>query len=197
MEPAIPLPDMGHRWLERAKSRFLSDPATVLVLEHSGVVTGADVPVMVAKAEDHSRHMADPIPVRKRMMQVLVEAVDNLNRHGLGLLADATFALLVQDRHGYRLATGNAVPWATAMVLSKRVEILNMMAQEDLKEQYLKLLTFSGHSANGGAGLGLFTLARKGKLPLVASFDPVGPFTSYFTLEMRIGGGTADLQGAA
>lgn len=188
MEPVIPLPDLGHRWLEWTRMRFLTDPGAVLVFEHSGLVTGDHVPALMAQAEDHSRSRADPMPLRKRMLQVLVEAVDNLNRHGLGLLGEATFALLVHDRHGYRLATGNAVPCATAMVLSKRVEILNLMAREDIKEQYMKLLTHSGHSANGGAGLGLFTLARKGNLPMVASFDPMGPFTSYFTLELRISG---------
>lgn len=186
MEPALPLPEMGQRWLEQARARMLTDPCAVVVIEHSGVVTGENLTSMVAKAEQHSLVMDDPTSIRKRMMQVLVEAVDNLNRHGLGLLGEATFALLVRDRLGYCLTTGNAVPHALAMVLSKRVEILNMMAQEDLKEHYLKLLSVPGRSANGGAGLGLFTLARKGRLPIMASFDSVGPFTSYFTLEVRI-----------
>ncbi|MBZ0205517.1 MAG: DUF6272 family protein [Flavobacteriales bacterium] len=192
MDHAIPLPEMGHRWLDRTRSRFLADPSAILIFEHSGSVHPETVPEFLELAEQHSHAHGDPVLVRKRLMHVLVEAVDNLSRHALGILNDASFALLVRDRSGYRLATGNAVPYATGMLLSHRVEVLNLMGQEDLKEHYLKVLAGNARSSNGGAGLGLLTLARKSAGPLVTSSDPLGPFTSYFTFEMRVGGKNED-----
>ena len=44
-----------------------------------------------------------------------------------------------------------------------------------------------GRSSNGGAGLGLLTMARKSAPPLVVLSDLLGPFTSYFTIEVRVG----------
>ncbi len=197
MEHAIPLPEMGPRWLDKTKTRFLADPSAALILEHSGVVRPDAVSGMLEQAEVHSYANGDPVVLRKRLMHVLVEAVDNLSRHALGILGDASFALLVRDSAGYRMATGNAVPFATGMLLAHRVEILNMMAREDLKEHYMKLLAGDARSSNGGAGLGLLTLARKSAGPLLASSDTLGPFTSYFTLEMRVGReGDAFAQGA-
>ena len=187
MTYTIPLPEMGQRWLDKTKSSFLTDPSAMLVLQHSGAVCPSKVPDMLELAEAQSHANGDPVLVRKRLMHVLVEAVDNLSRHALGILNDASFALLVRDSAGYRLATGNAVPFATGMLLAHRVEILNLMAREDLKEHYMKLLAGDARSANGGAGLGLLTLARKSASPLVATSDTLGPFTSYFTLEIRVG----------
>lgn len=187
MKYAVPLPYMGQRWLSKTKSKFLADPSAMLVLEHSGAIDPQEVPSMLELAEAHCHANGDPLLLRKRLMHVLVEAVDNLSRHALGVLNEASFALLVRDRSGYRMATGNAVPFATGMLLAHRVEILNLMAREDLKEHYMKLLAGEARSSNGGAGLGLLTLARKTAGPLVASSDTLGPFTSYFTLEMRVG----------
>lgn len=186
MELVIPLPD-GHRWLDRVKERYLADPSYEVVLEHRGLVDEKDVLRMVALAEGHSRERMDPGPVTKRLLNVLVEAMDNLNRHGMKILGDATFALLVRGPEGYRLATGNAVPCAVGAVLSERVSILNMMGPEDLKAHHLKLLSGRAWTAKGGAGLGLLTLARKCASPLTMACDRLGPFTSYFTLEMHVG----------
>lgn len=186
MELAIPLPD-GHRWLDRVKARYLTDPACEVIMEHRGIVDEADVVRLVALAEDHSRSHKDPGAVTKRLLNVLLEAIDNLNRHGMRIMSDATFALLVRDATGYRLATGNAVPCAVGAVLAERVSILNMMGPDDLKAHHLKLLSGQAWTARGGAGLGLLKLARKSATPLEMACDRLGPFTSFFTLELRIG----------
>ena len=186
--PNISFSETGLRSLARIRSRYMAEPLSVLVFEHLGAVGSDDIPRMLALAEDHSQSLNDPVPVTKRLMNVLVEAVDNLNRHCSGRLGDATFALLVRDRFGYRLATGNVVPCVTGAMLSERGTILNMMGKEDLKAHYMKILTGAARSSNGGAGLGLLTLARKGQPPLVMSCDRLSPFTSYFTLEVRVGG---------
>ncbi len=187
MNLAIPLPEMSHRWLDRAKARLQADPAAVPLFEHSGRVDPDIITDMVTRVEAFSRTHGDPVPLRKRLLMVMLEAMDNVSRHSLSLMDEATFALLVRDREGYRLATGNAVPHATATLLAHRVDILNSMDRDDLKEHYLRLLACGGRSSNGGAGLGLLTMARKSAPPLVVLSDLLGPFTSYFTIEVRVG----------
>lgn len=190
MEYAIPLPEMSHHWLDRAKSRFLVEPSDRLVFEHSGAVHTDLITNMLGVVEAHSHACGDPAILRKRLIHVLVEAVDNMHRHGLGILADASFALLVRNREGYRFTSGNVVPFATAMLLSRRVEILNAMEADDLKEHYLKLLANGSRSSNGGAGLGLLTLARKSMRPIITTSDTLGPFTSFFSFELHVCGDT-------
>lgn len=144
------------------------------------------VPGMLELAEAHCRLSNDPVTVRKRMVRVLLEAADNICRHANGMLGGSSFVLLVRDEAGLVLATGNVVPAASAVLLAHRLGILNSMGREDLHEHYLKLLARSDRPRNGGAGLGLLTMARKTARPIVATAEPMGPFTSYFTLEMRV-----------
>lgn len=188
MEYAIPLPDMSHRWLDRARSRLLVAPSDLLVFEHSGAVPSDLIPNMLDLVEAQSHASGDPVLLRKRLMNVLVESVDNMHRHALGILSDASFALLVRNSDGYRFITGNAVPYATAMLLSKRVELLNAMDAVDLKEHYLKLLANNSRSSNGGAGLGLLMLARKSMRPIITTSDTLGPFTSFISFELHVCG---------
>lgn len=186
IEHAVPLPEMSHHWLDRAKSRLLLEPSDMVVFEHSGAVHTDLITNMLELVEAHSHAYGDPVMLRKRLIHVLVEAVDNMHRHALGILANASFALLVRNREGYRFTTGNAVPFATAMLLSRRVEILNAMGAEDLKEHYMKLLANESRSSNGGAGLGLLTLARKSMRPIITTSDTLGPFTSFFSIELHV-----------
>ena len=190
MEHAIPLPEMSQRWLEKARSRLLVEPSDRLVFEHSGAVHADLIPNMLDRVEAHSHASGDTVMLRKRLIHILVESVDNMNRHALGILADASFALLVRNKEGYRFTTGNAVPFATAMLLSRRVEILNAMGAEDLKDHYMKLLANESRSLNGGAGLGLLTLARKSMRPIITTSDTLGPFTSFFSFELHVCGDT-------
>ena len=186
MENAIPLPEIGHRWLDLTKSRFLAVTDATVVFEHQGEVAPNLISEMLTSVERHSKDLGDPITMRKRLVHVMVESMDNMHRHAMGILGEASFALLVRDRDGYRFGTGNAMPCATATLLTHRVGILNEMDPLDLKDHYMKLLSNEARSANGGAGLGLLTLARKSTRPILTSCDTFGPFTSFFTFEMRV-----------
>lgn len=197
MDLAVPLPEMGHNWLEKAKIRFMADPEAQLVLEHTGPVQSSSIADFVELAEAHSRQQGDPVALRKRLLRVVIEAADNMSRHAMTILGESSFVLLVQDRAGYQVATGNAVPAATAVLLSHRLGMLNVMELDDLKEHYLKLLSSNTRSSNGGAGLGLMTLARKVVRPIRTSASPLGPFTAYFTFEMRVGPGAGQFDPVA
>ncbi len=186
MDGVIPLPEIEHRWLQEVKNRFLSDASAVVVFQHLGAVGTDDVARLMGMAEADCVARGMAIGVRKRILQVVMEAVDNLQRHKLPIMSGGSFALLVHHGRGYRLATGNAVPFAAGLVLADRISVLNMMEPQDLKEQYLKSLANNLRSRRGGAGLGLLTLARKSTIPLKGSCSPLGPFTTYFMLEAAV-----------
>lgn len=192
MEHADPTPEGGRHWLESARLQMFGDPASVVVLEHAGAVLPEHISAVLGVVEGYSRLAGDHVSLRKRLIHVLVEAMDNLSRHGMSMHGDVSFVLVVRASDGYRVATGNAVPAATAVLLSHRMDILNSMPPEDLREHYLKLLANNNRSANGGAGLGLLTLARKCVLPIKTCSETMDQFTSFFTFEMKVGGLMAD-----
>ena len=95
-------------------------------------------------------------------------------------------ALLVDAADGYRFAMGNAMPCVTATAIEHRIGLLNEMDGAELKEQYLKLLANDARSEHGGAGLGLFTMARRSDRPMVVNAAVLDPSLAYLCLELKV-----------
>jgi hypothetical protein len=188
MYTTLPVQDIGRRWLEEARTRMHADPASTVVFAHHGSIDHDLVEALVSIADASSRSVDEPLTMRKRLIKVLLEGLENIHHHALALLQDASFTILVRDARGYLFIAGNAVPVATAALLTHRVGILNEMDDADLREHYLKLFSNEARSMNGGAGLGLLTMARKCTRPIVTRSSPLGPFSAFFALELRVEG---------
>jgi Family of unknown function (DUF6272) len=141
---------------------------------------------LLSKAESASLNVADGVVMRKRLINVLVEGLENMHRHTPEAERASGFALLVDHSDGYRLLLGNALPAVSAALLVHRVEMLNEMEEVDLKEHFLKLLANDGRTERGGAGLGLITMARKSARPMRIHSIPKDERIAYFALELAV-----------
>jgi hypothetical protein len=157
-----------------------------IVFEHGGPMDHVDVERCIGLAEAFSLARQDHKGLRKRLVNVLVEALENLSKHVAEGDRVTTFARLERSVAGYRLVMGNALPIAVAAVLLNRVEILNEMDEADLKEHYLTLLKNDGRTASGGAGLGLVTLARKSGRSLKAMSYPINERQALLVMEVHV-----------
>ncbi len=157
-----------------------------VIFEHSGAVKHADVERLLCDAEAWSLAKDDPKMLRKRLVNVLMEALENLSRHVAPDCRDTVLARLTRTSDSYRLLIANAVPVASAAVLLSRVEILGNMTPEQLKEHNMMVLQSEGRTTNGGAGLGLVTMARKCNGLIVASSSPIDELSALFELYLAV-----------
>jgi len=158
-----------------------------IIFAYCGQLDRPQLEELLARAEERSLSANDPTPLRKRLYNVLVEGLENVHRHTPPELSESGFALLIREGNSYRIALGNALPLAAAMLLTHRVEILNEMDDADIREHYLKLLANEGRTERGGAGLGLLTMARKTARPMVARTLPRDQASAYVTVELSLG----------
>ena len=186
MNEPLQLSDIGQKWLDDARARARQEAEGRDVLAWSGAMDHAVVQDLLAKAENASMGAEDATAPRKRMMNVLVEGLENIVHHSLPSHQAAAFVLLVRDERGYRLSFGNAVPLAMAALITHRIGILNEMDEADLKEHYLKLLSNSARSEHGGAGLGLLTMARKSTKPINVRTARLCPEAAFLIIELRV-----------
>lgn len=177
---------MGRYWLDEARVRCFEDPLAETVFAFNGVIDHDRMAHLLDEAESAALEAGAPTPARKRLVNVLMEALENVCHHGATAQREMSFALLVRDRAGYRFELGNAVPLVTAALLTHRVNILNEMDAADLKDHYVKLLSNDNRSAHGGAGLGLLTMARKSARPLSARSLRLDEHTALFALGLRV-----------
>jgi len=172
-------------WSEPVLSPLLGEGAGV-IFDHRGAVDQETLRELLSKAESASIGAGDGVALRKRLFNVLVEGLENVHRHAQGDERSTSFAVLLDHAEGYRLLMGNALPAATAVLLAQRVEVLNQMDEADLREHFLKLLANDGRTDNGGAGLGLITMARKSARPMVAHVLRRDERSAYFALELAV-----------
>lgn len=141
---------------------------------------------LIALAEHSSLENGDATVTRKRLVSVLLEGLENLHHHPPPALRNTAMALLVDTADGYRFAMGNAMSNAMAASIEHRIDVFNDMSEADLKEHYLKLLANDARSEHGGAGLGLFTMARKSERPMVVRCSALDPAYAYLSLEIAV-----------
>ena len=130
---------------------------------------------------------------RKKAFNVLVECVQNMYNHakasgkpnasrgdGSGVL------IMIATNDSISIATGNNIGKEQAEVLKLRLEHLNELEEDNLREEYKKQLVEGKFSERGGAGLGFIDIARKSGHQLEYRFLPLDDERIFFTLNVKV-----------
>ncbi|HRD53559.1 MAG TPA: DUF6272 family protein [Flavobacteriales bacterium] len=173
-------------WSQDSRLGLGTGDAGKAVLRIVGEVGVAELEQFVQGAEARSLEAGDGVVTRKRLLNVLVEALENLRVHTSPELARTVFAELTATDEAYTLTTGNAMPSAEAAIVSQRIDVLNDMSEADLRQHFLLLLGNSGRTERGGAGLGLITIARKVTRPLRVLTHPRDETTRYLIMQASV-----------
>ena len=131
---------------------------------------------------------------KKRVFNVLVECFQNLYHHieeSAGTeseMAHQKSALIMVKYVGDKIIvrTGNYIQNDGISDLEERIEMVNSLSDEQLRELYQKRLLNSELSVKGTAGLGLIDIARKSKNKLEHEFIKVDGKCSFFCLNVVI-----------
>ena len=134
---------------------------------------------------------------RKRVFNVLVECIQNVYHHmdtgksfkvvGPGELSTRSAVLIIgKIGSGYYITTGNYVLREKAARLKMRLKDLNELTEPDLKVMYQDVLTNTGFSDKGGAGLGFIDILRKTQHELEYNIESINEKFCYFSLRVKI-----------
>jgi hypothetical protein len=121
----------------------------------------------------------------KAFFLILVELLQNVSRHSIDTLQkDGIFAIST-DADGYAISVGNVVGEDAKEELSLRIDELNAMDADGLKQLYKRTLREGSFSDKGGAGLGLIEIARKSREALDYTFDGLSGGKYFFTFNVK------------
>lgn len=132
--------------------------------------------------------------VKKKVYNVLVESLQNLYHHIDDLPDemkneyDAKFAILVVSKvkENYRISTGNFVRSAKVKQLKEKIDKINSLSKDELKDMYKFVLNHQKLSAKGGGGLGLIDIAKKTGNKLDYLFQNYNNDYYFFNLDVII-----------
>lgn len=167
-----------------------------ILLSFKGDIT-SELLTSILQIMEHKLDNLEEAPKTKRKVyNILVECLQNLYHHmdemPVEILADggsskrqAIFMIGKEDGR-FRIITGNYLLTKNANGLRERIDRINAMSREELKEYYKEVLNNGMMSEKGGGGLGMIDIARKSGGKLEYDFMPVQEPYAFFTLYVNV-----------
>jgi len=161
-----------------------------LMFAYRGPVTGENSTLLLTLLDKEMELSEFSFMGRKRLFIFVLENLQNISRHSANTELDPlSLVVYTKTNDGYTVTTGNAVHKSEVNPLRQRLEEINCLTPEQIKEAYRLVLQDSSISDKGGAGLGLLEMARKTGNSLDFTFTHLDDNHDYFILSKTVDAG--------
>jgi hypothetical protein len=157
---------MESRLLEERYTNLLgrySGPGKKVITSYHGQMDQDRISMLSYTAEHQLDNEGARRGTIKKIFNILIEMLQNIHLHGA--LSEKTgnpfYLILAQNMDEYQLTCTNLVRIDTAKKIILALEEIKRMNEKELKTHYMEVLSNEQYSVQGGAGLGLITIALK------------------------------------
>jgi hypothetical protein len=166
-----------------------------ILLAYKGSITSDMINEVLEAVEQKLEQGGVDGKTRKKLYNVLVESLQNLYHHieetheGINEDLDPKFGMLIIEKAGeedYSVTTGNFVATVKTKFLKEKIDKINSLTKDELKDMYKFILNHQKISAKGGGGLGLVDIARKTGKKMLYNFYPYNEKYVFFDLQIQI-----------
>lgn len=140
-----------------------------VLMAYKGKITSEAVNSILDQIEKQLYEKNEDSVTIKKIYNVLVEGLQNLYHHienetyEIKNMFGEKFGLFVITKidNSYRISLGNFIDEEKKNFLTEKIEKINSLSREELKDLYKYILNHQQMSAKGGGGLGLVDIAKK------------------------------------
>jgi len=165
-----------------------------IILAYKGSITSELINDILEAVEKKLDEDNAESKLKKKIYNVLVESMQNLFHHiemfheGINEDLDPKFGILVVKREKglYKVTTGNFIQSKRIKFLKEKIDKINSLSMDELKDIYKFILNHQKLSAKGGGGLGLVDIARKSGNKLEYDFYNYNDNYFFFNLTIRV-----------
>jgi len=162
-----------------------------LILVYEGDFTQETTKSILTMAERNLDSSGEEANIKRKVFNVMVEALQNIVKHSDELVdgvmkSHAAIFLIGREEHRYTVMSGNAVRKANISKLKEKLEKINTLDKEGLKELYKAIIKNTTISEKGGAGLGFVDMARKSGTKLEYEFPEMSTDYAFFCLKVNV-----------
>ncbi len=165
-----------------------------IIMSFKGEINSDIITRVLQMAEDKLDNEKNS--VKKKIYNILVEGLQNLYHHTEdfalksqdNLLGDSKSALLLIWYEGdyYYIQTGNYILNENIAALKERLDKINAMTKDELRDFYKEILNNNHISEKGGASLGMIDIARKSGEKLDFQFTKLNNDVSFFDFKVKV-----------
>ncbi len=165
-----------------------------VLIAYKGNISSELISNVLEVVESRMDDYSEDSKIRKKVYNVLVESLQNLYHHidplpeNMHEKFEKKFGILVVSRtdKSYKISTGNFVTPDKEDFLKNKIDKINSMSKEELKDLYKFILNHQKLSEKGGGGLGLVDIARKTGNKLDYTFMKYNDQYYFFNLDVYI-----------
>lgn len=125
---------------------------------------------------------------KKRISFLISESFQNIVRHGnhdLSTANDSLFGIRAVAPFSH-IFSSNTITEKEKNYLEEKLNFINKLDPEELKQLYTKVLSEGGLSDKGGAGLGLIEMAKRSKKPIQTEFKKLKDDVFAFNMQIDL-----------
>jgi len=165
-----------------------------VLLSFQGNITSEVINTILEDIEKKLDTNNEDNKLRKKLYNVLVEALQNLYHHvedlpdGIYEKVNSKFGVIVIDKvkEGYKITSGNFISATRIKMLKDKLDKINSLTQDELKDMYKFILNHQKLTAKGGGGLVLVDIARKTGNKFDYNFQNVNNEFYFFNLDIIV-----------
>lgn len=184
----VSIADRAKEVFEQEKLGFERDKKMSILLSHFGYFSQDLVNGFTEGVEEMLVSANEKKGLIKRVFSVMIEGLQNIRFHGetdeLGKFYGLFF--IAKDKKKISLVFGSIINQPDSSELESRLNYLNGLTEEEVKEHFLEMLSTGTMSNKGNAGLGIITMRMKSKAPLKYTLHQVSNEKAFFTLEVSL-----------
>jgi hypothetical protein len=162
-----------------------------ILLSFKGTITDDLISAIIELIENKLELKNESSRIKKKVFNILVECLQNLYHHNEDYNQKnghdmSVMVVIKKNGTGYSIVTGNLIQDVKIESFKSKLNKINSLDKEGLKQLYKTVLTDGEYSDTGGAGLGLIDIGRKSSNPLEYGFIPFNENYSFFSLNVKI-----------
>jgi hypothetical protein len=160
-----------------------------IILVYEGEFTQEITKAVLSMAEKKLDSKGEEGNIKRKVFNVMVECLQNICKHSETLSVPnekKAIFMIGCEEDCYVITSGNMIANKDIKGLSEKLEKINSLDKDGLKNFYKELLQNSELSDKGGAGLGFVDIARKSGQKLEYNFELVDSDYSFFSFKSKI-----------
>jgi hypothetical protein len=158
-----------------------------IIVSHTGELDQRKINTLSSLVEAQLEYLRVSKTTTKKIFNIVIEALQNINLHGEKTLGDfpLNYLLVGKNINEFTVYAGNVIPNDSVKNLEARLKRIQSFSTFELKKQYMDVLTNGSLSEKGGAGLGFLTMALKAH---EINFDFIILNTEYslFSIQLKV-----------
>jgi len=162
-----------------------------LILVYQGDFTQESTKSILSMAERNLDSSGEESSIKRKVFNVMVEALQNIVKHSDELVdgtvrSHAAIFLIGREANRYCIMSGNPIRKANVAGLKEKLDRINSLDKDGLKDLYKEIIKNTTISDKGGAGLGFVDMARKSGEKLDFSFPEMSSDYCFFCLKVNV-----------